>query len=181
MHLSKVVLREAVATVRSAAWPLARLHRLPPPGAGVGRRPLVLVHGYLGHPDMFRPLMRKLYEAGWSQIARVGYPSTLLRLPQIVDRIDAIARPLAREYGPVDVVAHSLGAFSTRAWIREFGGASVVHRFISLGGPHAGTSFFRLAPPTLWPVLDPDGYWPFIDTIGGARWPGQMGGPVRTR
>jgi len=29
--------------------------------------------------------------------------------------------------------------------------------------------------------LDPDGYWPFIDTIGGSRWPGQMGGPVRTR
>jgi acetoacetate decarboxylase len=25
--------------------------------------------------------------------------------------------------------------------------------------------------------LDPDGYWPFTDTIGGSRWPGSGGGP----
>ena len=158
-HLARVVVREAVATARSAAWPLARLHRLPPPGDGIGRRPLVLVHGYLGHPDMFRPLVRRLYEHGWKDVARVGYPSTRLSLPQIVERIDAVARPLARVHGEIDVVAHSLGACSTRAWLREFGGADLVRRFVSLGGPHAGTSFFRLAPPTLWPVLDPDGYW----------------------
>ena len=25
--------------------------------------------------------------------------------------------------------------------------------------------------------LDPDAFWPHIDTIGGSRWPGHMGGP----
>ena len=34
---------------------------------------------------------------------------------------------------------------------------------------------------TLEGALDPDAYWPFADTIGGSRWPGQMGGPARTR
>ncbi|MEZ4316616.1 MAG: hypothetical protein R3F61_03910 [Myxococcota bacterium] len=169
MHLSKVVVREAVATVRSAAWPLARLHRLPEPGSGVGVRPVVLVHGYLGHPDMFRPLIRRLYQEGWKTVARVGYPSTRLRLPQIVERIDAVARPLYEAHGPIDVVAHSLGAFSTRAWLKEFGGADVVRRFVSLGGPHAGTSFFRLAPPNLWPVLDPHGYW--VERLSGGPEP----------
>ena len=28
-------------------------------------------------------------------------------------------------------------------------------------------------------ALDPDAYWPFSDTIGGSRWPGQNGGPRR--
>lgn len=29
--------------------------------------------------------------------------------------------------------------------------------------------------------LDPDAFWAHIDTIGGSRWPGEMGGPRRTR
>ena len=32
---------------------------------------------------------------------------------------------------------------------------------------------------TLEGRLDPDAYWPFVDTIGGSRWPGTMGGPKR--
>jgi acetoacetate decarboxylase len=34
---------------------------------------------------------------------------------------------------------------------------------------------------TLEGPLDPDAYWPFSDTISGSRWPGQHGGPKRTR
>jgi acetoacetate decarboxylase len=34
---------------------------------------------------------------------------------------------------------------------------------------------------TLEGPLDPDAYWPFSDTISGSRWPGQHGGPIRTR
>ena len=28
-------------------------------------------------------------------------------------------------------------------------------------------------------ALDPDAFWPFVDTIGSSRWPGKMGGPIR--
>ena len=27
--------------------------------------------------------------------------------------------------------------------------------------------------------LDPEAFWPFMDTIGSSRWPGAMGGPKR--
>ena len=27
--------------------------------------------------------------------------------------------------------------------------------------------------------LDPEAFWPHVDTIGGSRWPGQNGGPRR--
>lgn len=158
LRLGGVATRESIATVRSALWPLARLHRMTPPGTKI-TRPVLLVHGFLGHPDMFRPLKRRMHQEGWATVAGVGYPSTRLRLPEIVARIDAAARSLQVGDEPIDVVAHSLGAVSTRAWLREFGGHDHVRRFISLGGPHAGTTLHRLAPNVLSDVLDPTGYW----------------------
>jgi len=32
---------------------------------------------------------------------------------------------------------------------------------------------------TLEGPLDPDAFWPFVDTLGGSRWPGTQGGPRR--
>ncbi len=32
---------------------------------------------------------------------------------------------------------------------------------------------------TLEGALDPDAFWPFVDTIGSSRWPGSRGGPKR--
>lgn len=47
------------------------------------------------------------------------------------------------------------GPVSARLWWPEF-----LAREITIAGP-----------------LDPEGFWPFADTIGGSRFPGQMGGP----
>jgi acetoacetate decarboxylase len=33
---------------------------------------------------------------------------------------------------------------------------------------------------TLEGALDPEAFWPHIDTIGGSRWPGENGGPRRS-
>lgn len=30
-------------------------------------------------------------------------------------------------------------------------------------------------------ALDPDAFWPYVDTIGGSHWPGEMGGPPKSR
>ncbi|MEZ4239677.1 MAG: alpha/beta fold hydrolase [Myxococcota bacterium] len=151
---------EIVANLRSAAWPLARLvHPLPRPPEGGAHPPVVLVHGYLGHPDMFRPLTRRLYAAGVGRVVRLGYPSMRLGLDQIADRIGEAVRPLAAAHGRVDLVGHSLGAVACRAWLKVYGGDAHVRRFVSLGGPHAGTALFRFTPPVLWDVLDPDGPW----------------------
>jgi hypothetical protein len=32
---------------------------------------------------------------------------------------------------------------------------------------------------TLEGPLDPDAFWPHVDTIGSSRWPGSRGGPKR--
>lgn len=157
--LPLVAATELVATLRCAAWPLARLLHPLPRSTGDSSRPVVLVHGYLGHPDMFRPLRRRLFRAGRTRVQTVGYPSTRSSLDEIVARIDAVVTPLSQQHGPVDLVGHSLGAVACRAWLKLFGGAAHVRRFVSLGGPHAGTALYRLTPPRLWEVLDPVGPW----------------------
>ncbi len=42
-------------------------------------------------------------------------------------------------------------------------------------------STFKSRTITLEAPLDPDAFWPFVDTIGGSRWPGKRGGPRRSR
>jgi pimeloyl-ACP methyl ester carboxylesterase len=184
--LPLVATTEAVATVRSALWPLARLRPLPPAPTAPST-PVVLVHGYLGHPDMWRPLTRRLYQAGRGRVHRVGYPSTRLTLDQIAHRIgEEVSR--ASQEGPIDLVGHSLGAVACRAWLKVFDGARHVRRFVSLGGPHAGTAMYRFTPPILWEVLDPDGPWvhrlaegeePVPTTVIRARYDHQVLPPVR--
>ena len=155
--LPLVATTEVVASLRSACWPLARLHRLPPCPEG-DLPPVVLVHGYLGHADMFRPLVRRLYQAGFGDVRRVSYPSTRLTLDVIARRIDAVVAPAAAAQ-QVFLVGHSLGAVACRAYLKCFGGHQHVRRFVSLGGPHAGTALFRFTPRRLWDVLDPSGPW----------------------
>ena len=50
-----------------------------------------------------------------------------------------------------------------------------------LVGAQLDTPQFLGREITLEGKLDPDAFWPHVDTIGGSRWPGQNGGPIRTR
>ena len=41
------------------------------------------------------------------------------------------------------------------------------------------TSTYTDRQITLEAPIDPEAFWPFVDTIGGSRWPGESGGPRR--
>lgn len=123
---------------------------------------------------------------GWGRIERVQYPSTRLGLGEIAGVINDTVAPLAQD-GPVDLVGHSLGAVACRAYLKVFGGDRYVRRFVSLGGPHAGTVMYRFAPLKLWSILDPNGIWvrrlkegaePVPTTIVRARYDHQVMPPV---
>lgn len=49
------------------------------------------------------------------------------------------------------------------------------------GEPAAELVSTRFTARSMTPAgpLDPEGFWPFADTIGGSRWPGDRGGPRR--
>lgn len=157
IDIARVAAGEVAVTLRSAAWPLARLRPMPSPRPGAGHPPVLLVHGYLGHAEMLRPLARRLLEEGWSHVERVSYPSWRWSLPEIEGHVLDHLRRLHARHGPVDLVAHSLGAVACRALLKEGGGAPYVRRFVSLGGPHHGTSWYRVVPGPLRSVFDPRG------------------------
>jgi triacylglycerol lipase len=183
----QTLVTEAIATLRTALFPLARLDLLPAPGEPDARPPVLLVHGFLGHPDMLRPLARRLLTEGWTQVVRVGYPSVT---GSVDDAAHAIARAIERlpDDRPVDLVGHSLGAVACRAYLKVFAGPVRVRRFVSLGGPHAGTSLYRVVPPQLRTCMDPRGPWvarlaqgpePVPTTVIRARYDQQVLPPIR--
>lgn len=191
-HLAAVGLvasRELAATLRSGVHPLLRPRRLPPATPRPGQPPVLLVHGYMGHAGMLQPLARALRAAGTGETHAVDYPSMRWSLEQIVDHIAQAALPLGRSHGgPIDLVGHSLGAVACRAWLKAFDGARHVRRFVSLGGPHAGTSLYRIVPGPLRPVFDPGGPWvrrlaegpePVPTTVVRARYDHQVFPPTR--
>jgi pimeloyl-ACP methyl ester carboxylesterase len=191
LDILKAATTESLLTLRAGLFPLARLRPMPTPGPPGVHPPVLLVHGYLGHRDMLRPLARRLLSDGWDTVERLGYRSTTARLEDIVEHIRSAAIPLAEAYGgPIDLVGHSLGALASRAWIKAFEGDKHVRRFVSLGGPHAGTTWYFLSPPWLHDALRPDGPWaerlsegpePVPTTVVRARYDHQVFPPARAR
>lgn len=155
----RAAVNESIALARTAAWPLSRLRPLPREAARPGQPRVVLVHGYLGRPDSLRNLSRSLLVAGLPTPVFATYPSATSSIEQIVASIAATVRPLAQD-GPVDLVGHSLGSVACRAWLKHGDGARYVRRFVAIGGPHAGTAWWRFTPPWLHATLRPGGPWP---------------------
>ena len=77
--------------------------------------------------------------------------------PVYRERVDGELRLLASPWDPIAELLPMRGAAS--AWLSW---AVPTAREITLEGR-----------------LDPDAFWPFVDTIGSSRWPGSMGGPRR--
>ena len=166
-----VLAREAVATIRTGLAPLlGRLTPLPAASGDGDRLPVVLVHGFMGHPEQFRPLLRKLLKAGYPHIGRVAYPSTTASFEYIVGQIDEAVRAAAGS-GQVYLIGHSLGAVACRAYTKLYGGHHLVRRFVAIGGPHAGTSLYRFTPPNIRGVLNPRGAWVERLSVGPEKVP----------
>jgi pimeloyl-ACP methyl ester carboxylesterase len=155
-----VALREIGVTLRSGLAPLTSRIPLPKAQPKAGFVPVVLVHGYLGHPEMLLPLARKLLEAGAPAVHRVSFPSTVWQFERIVEHIAHETRNVAQAHGTsVDLVGHSLGALASRAWLKLFDGHRWVRRFVSLGGPHGGTALHKIVPSPVRDAFDPEGFW----------------------
>lgn len=116
-----------------------RLGRFPEGGDG---EPVVLLHGYAGHPKSHGLLRRYLHERGYCTYAvdmrgrdDVQGMGDALR-DWILEHID--------EEAPVPVVAHSLGGVIARFALRDERVRRRVSRLITLGSPHEGTRIAKL-------------------------------------
>lgn len=109
------------------------------PADAMGRRGLVLVHGFVCN--------RGLWNAWWPQLQQAGVPCIAVNLEPVfgsIDRypplIEAAVQRMAQATGrPPLLVGHSMGGLALRAWLRDFDGDARVHGVVTIGSPHHGT------------------------------------------
>jgi triacylglycerol lipase len=102
--------------------------------------PLVLVHGLLDTPAVFRRLTRAL--AGRRQPLLIpALPLRLGRTP-ILMAAERLGSHIEAAFGletPVDLLGFSMGGVIARTWVQLLGGERRTRRLISVGSPQQGT------------------------------------------
>ena len=118
-------------------------------------RKILLVHGIDDTWRRMRPLQKKLLRAGFEDVHGInlipndGSISIAAMGRQVLHAVSALRRDGAGEgVVEIDLVGYSMGSLVCRYFIQRLGGKHMVHRFISLSGPHHGTitSYFRNGP-----------------------------------
>lgn len=138
-------LAEGWAFVRPFAWDLpmwcaAEPDHLQPHHAG--RRGIVLVHGLLCNRALWNPWMRRLHELDVPFVA-VNLEPPFAELDRQADAMDDALERLRLGTGMAPLlVCHSMGGLVARAWLRKHG-SDAVHRVLTIGTPHGGTSLGR--------------------------------------
>ena len=104
--------------------------------------PVLLVPGYGGQVASLDPLAAALRASGREVVVveRLGDGTGDLRAD--AEHLGDVAeQTLAEVNAPsVDVVGYSAGGVVARLWVRDYGGAAVARRVLTLGSPHHGTS-----------------------------------------
>ncbi|CAN5810556.1 lipase [soil metagenome] len=108
--------------------------------------PVLLVPGYGGSTASLAPLAAELDRAGRAVtvVELAGDGRGDLRTQA---KLLAAAAENARDEtgsASVDVVGYSAGGVIARLWVRDFGGAGLARRVVSLGSPHHGTDLADL-------------------------------------
>ncbi|MEO0318525.1 MAG: hypothetical protein RL404_2202 [Pseudomonadota bacterium] len=125
--------------------------------------PVLLLHGFGANSGFWRPLSRRLREAGISH-ATVDLEPVLGSIDDYADLIEAQATLLCAATGASQlvVVGHSMGGLAARAWMRRHGSARVL-KLVTLGTPHFGSWLAsygsgRNAKQMVPPGADPDAW-----------------------
>jgi pimeloyl-ACP methyl ester carboxylesterase len=108
-----------------------------------GRRPVVFVHGILGHPGNFLPMQKFLAYQGYKRsyaIALESIATMSASAEQLSRFIEEIIR--VNDLGPdatVDIVGHSMGGLVARLALENSATRARISTVITLGTPHLGT------------------------------------------
>lgn len=105
--------------------------------------PVIFVYGFNGSTSTWTDMVADFQANGWSSSDLVvftydSHQSNVTTANQLAARISSVRS--ATGAAKVDLVTHSMGALSSRYYLKNLGGTSVVDDFVSLGGPNHGTS-----------------------------------------
>jgi triacylglycerol lipase len=112
-------------------------------GPRVGRRGVVLVHGFVCNRGLWNPWMRELRARKTSFVA-VNLEPVFGSIDEYVSIIErAVQRIEAATGMPAVLVGHSMGGLAIRAWLAQCNAHARVARVITVGSPHRGTWLAR--------------------------------------
>ena len=104
--------------------------------------PVLLVPGYGGNVDSLAPLAARLRSTGRTAVVvdPVGDGTGDLRTQ--AEHLDEVARQARDATGAasVDVVGYSAGGVVARLWVRDYGGAELARRVLTIGSPQHGST-----------------------------------------
>ncbi|MER7914193.1 alpha/beta fold hydrolase [Streptomyces sp. NPDC096068] len=119
----------------------------PGQGPARGRRPVLLLHGFVDNRSVFVLLRRSLARHGRDGIESLNYSPLTCDLRAAAELLGRRVEEIRARTGhaEVDIVGHSLGGLIARYYVQCLGGDARVRTLVMLGTPHAGTTVARLA------------------------------------
>lgn len=109
--------------------------------------PIVFVHGYNSSAAIWGTMIGWFAADGWptSQMYVISYDYTQSNVA-IADQVKTAIENVLSSTGAakVDIVTHSMGALSSRYFLKNLGGGSETDAWVSLAGPNHGTSTANL-------------------------------------
>ena len=143
--LMRVWFAETLIALRVFLWEQAFRSRSEPDNfwALPGKRPVLLIHGYMCNRGFWNSWMRRLRYGGVPYCAVTLEPA----FGSIDDGIDALELAvrevmLATGLAPL-IVAHSMGGLTVRAWMRKYPTEDRAHHVVTIASPHGGTWLAR--------------------------------------
>ncbi len=126
---------------------------------GSGRRPVLLVHGYMCNRGFWWWMRRQLRARGFA-VATIDLEGPFSDIESLADRLDGRIDALLAETGAdrVLLVTHSMGGLVARTVLGR-GRSGRIARFVTLGGPHHGTVTARLGLGRNARQMEPDNSW----------------------
>ena len=121
---------------------LAALSLAAPAGAEA-HDPILFVHGWSESGSIWNTDISRFQTDGWTSAELNNWTyntsqSNATTAQQVATKVDQILA--ATGATQVDLITHSMGALSTRYYIKNLGGAAKVDDWVSLGGPNHGTN-----------------------------------------
>ncbi|KQX59087.1 MULTISPECIES: alpha/beta fold hydrolase [unclassified Streptomyces] len=120
---------------------------VPPASITPGRRPVILLHGFVDNRSVFVLLRRSLLRHGRDRVESLNYSPLTCDLRAAAELLGRRVEEIRARTGhaEVDIVGHSLGGLIARYYVQCLGGDARVRTVVMLGTPHSGTTVAPLA------------------------------------
>jgi triacylglycerol lipase len=112
-------------------------------GVAQAHTPILFVHGYKESSTLWKTMIANFEKDGWTKAELNNWTyntaqSNATTAKEVATKVSEIKSKTGA--AKVNLITHSMGALSTRYYIKNLGGESTVEDWVSLGGPNHGTT-----------------------------------------